>query len=44
MEEEITIEELKRRFPGWEIESPEQERKALEFYKKARLAIKMFAR
>lgn len=44
MEEEITIKELKRRFPGWEIESPEQERKTLELYTKARLAIKMFAR
>lgn len=44
MEEEITIEELKKRFPDWKIETPEQERIALEFHKKARLAIKMFAR
>ena len=44
MEEEITIEELKKRFPDWKIETPEQERNSLEFHKKARLAIKMFAR
>lgn len=42
-EKKITIEELKKSFPNWKIESPEQEKKALEFYKKALEALKKLA-
>ena len=34
-ETEITIEELKKRFPDWKPTSPEQEQKMLELVKKA---------
>lgn len=43
MAAEITIEELRRRFPDLKIESPEQEQKALEFYKKANKAMQEFS-
>jgi len=39
---EITIEELKKKFPNWKIESQEQEKKALEFYKEAQEALLNF--
>jgi len=43
MKKELTTKDLKKNWPDWKIESPEQEKKALEFLNKAMNHLQEFA-